>query len=135
MGLLLCYFAVLVFRQHRVPPQPHVARRSALNLMLVLAAVLQYIIVVTFEANATAKHLFIFNVNVDVCLFLAILDIVALVVALRLHAPAATSRNRHWHRQMAAPAQDLPNFPQDHDDLLRSLQASHLRRMRHDEPG
>jgi hypothetical protein len=36
---------------------------------------LEFIAVVTFEANGTAKHFFIFNVAVDLCILMALLSL------------------------------------------------------------
>jgi hypothetical protein len=43
--------------------------------MLALGCVLEFLVTTTFEANGTAKHLFIFNVTVDLCLLLAVISL------------------------------------------------------------
>lgn len=49
--------------------------RSVLNAVLVFGCALEYAAVITFEANGTAKHLFLFNVMTDLVGLLAVLDV------------------------------------------------------------
>ena len=56
---------------------------AILNLMLVAGCVLQLVAVITFEANGTEKHFFIFNVLVDFVLLLAGFELAALAALVR----------------------------------------------------
>jgi hypothetical protein len=49
--------------------------RTLVGPVLGLGCALEFIATVTFEANGTAKHLFIFNVAVDICLLMAVLSL------------------------------------------------------------
>ena len=62
--------------------------RTLLGPVLALGCVLEFIVTVTFEANGTAKHLFIFNVAVDICLLMAVLSL-------------ADAASRVWRRRSA----------------------------------
>jgi hypothetical protein len=49
--------------------------KTLVGPVLALGCAIELLVTVTFEANGTAKHLFIFNVAVDICLLLAALDL------------------------------------------------------------
>ena len=71
--LLVAYAAILAARW-RMGEQAD-RRTVIVSAMLVVGCILQFVAVVTFEANGTEKHFFIFNALVDVAMVLAILDI------------------------------------------------------------
>ena len=56
---------------------------ALLSGMLVVGCILQFLAVVTFEANGTEKHFFIFNVLVDLVLVLAIFELAQLASLVR----------------------------------------------------
>jgi len=63
--------------------------RTLAGPLLALGCALELIVVVTFEANGTAKHFFIFNVAVDLCLLMTIISLGEAAAQLwrRRHAP------------------------------------------------
>jgi hypothetical protein len=65
--------------------------RTLFGPVLGLGCALEFIVVVTFEGNGTAKHLFIFNVAVDLCLLMAALNL-------------AEASTRLWRRRSAVTA-------------------------------
>lgn len=80
--IAICAYGALLFCRWRTGDRD--ARASTIcNAMWVVACILEFIAVVTFEANGTEKHFFIFNVLVDLVLLLAIAEVEALVSAAR----------------------------------------------------
>lgn len=57
--------------------------RTLVGPVLAVGCALEFIVSITFEANGTAKHLFIFNVAVDLCALLAVIGLAGAVVRLR----------------------------------------------------
>ncbi len=86
IGFLTTY-CILAGMKARWLDRGRVARMTTLvGPVLGLGSALEFVATVTFEANGTAKHLFIFNVAVDICLLLALLSL----------ADAAAQRRRRW---------------------------------------
>ncbi|MBV8757913.1 MAG: hypothetical protein JO257_11575 [Deltaproteobacteria bacterium] len=56
---------------------------AIINAMLVIGCILEFIAVVTFEANGTEKHFFIFNVLVDFVILLGVFELVVVARLLR----------------------------------------------------
>lgn len=59
------------------------ATLAVVNAMLVVGCILQFIAVVTFEANGTEKHFFIFNALVDFVLVLAVFGLATVARMIR----------------------------------------------------
>ncbi len=104
LTLLVCLFIayfILAGMKARWLDDGRVARmRTLLGPVLALGCVLEFIVTVTFEANGTAKHLFIFNVAVDLCLLMAVLSL-------------ADAAIRPWRRrsQAASGLEDVHDVP------------------------
>ena len=79
LTLLLCLFlafCVLAGMKARWLDEDRATRmRTLVGPVLAVGCALEFMVSVTFEANGTAKHLFIFNVAVDLCLVLAMLSL------------------------------------------------------------
>jgi hypothetical protein len=79
LTLLICLltaYSILAGMKVRWLDEGRVARmRTLFGPVLALGCALEFMVTVTFEANGTAKHLFIFNVAVDLCLLLAALSL------------------------------------------------------------
>jgi len=88
--VLFVLYCTLAGMKARWLDEGSVARmRTLAGPVLALGCALEFIAVVTFEANGTAKHFFIFNVAVDLCLLMALLSL----------GEAAT---QPWRRRRAA---------------------------------
>ena len=74
--LLIGYGAILVAKWRLGDRSDRV--RAVVNAMLLAGCILQFIAVVTFEANGTEKHFFIFNVLVDVVIVLSVFEVARL---------------------------------------------------------
>jgi hypothetical protein len=68
--------------------------RTLMSPCLALGCLLEFVVTVTFEANGTAKHLFIFNVAVDLCFLLALSSLLELAGRRWLRAAADADTNR-----------------------------------------
>ena len=91
--LLICLFvayAILAVVKARWLDEGRAARmRTLVGPVLGLGCALEFIVTVTFEANGTAKHLFIFNVAVDLCVLMAVLSLAEASARLCLRRSAA----------------------------------------------
>lgn len=57
--------------------------RSLVAPVLAVGCLLEFVVCTTFEANGTAKHLFIFNVAVDISLLLTLISLLEILAAAR----------------------------------------------------
>jgi hypothetical protein len=87
--LLLAYCLLAVARARWLDEGRSARMRTLAGPVLALGCALEFIVSVTFEANGTAKHLFIFNVAVDLCALLAAMGLAGSVV-------------RVWRRRLEA---------------------------------
>jgi hypothetical protein len=78
---LLLYAAMLFDRWRRGSRDNRTL--VVINAMWVIGCILEFIAIVTFEANGTEKHFFIFNVLVDLVVVMSIFDIADVVSAWR----------------------------------------------------
>jgi hypothetical protein len=93
VGLFIAY-SILAGMKARWLDEGRVARmRTLVGPVLALGCALEFFVTVTFEANGTAKHLFIFNVAVDLCLLLAVLGLAD--AAMRLWRRRSEARMDH----------------------------------------
>jgi hypothetical protein len=59
------------------------AERAIVGLMLLASAAAEFVVTITFEANGTAKHLFVFDAAIDLLLVLVVADLSAWLAARR----------------------------------------------------
>ena len=80
--LALLFYAAVLFDRWRRGSR---AERTlvVINAMWVIGCILEFVAIVTFEANGTEKHFFIFNVLVDLVLVMSIFDIADVIAAWR----------------------------------------------------
>jgi hypothetical protein len=90
VGLLVAYCILAGMKAHWLDEGRAARMKTLLGPVLGLGCALEFIVAVTFEANGTAKHLFIFNVAVDLCLLMAALSLADAAAQLwrRRSAPA-----------------------------------------------
>jgi hypothetical protein len=81
-GLFLAYAILAGMKAGWLDAGRVVRMRTLVGPVLALGCALEFAVTVTFEANGTAKHLFLFNVAVDLCLLLAVLSAAEAAVAL-----------------------------------------------------
>jgi peptidoglycan/LPS O-acetylase OafA/YrhL len=74
VGLFLGYCTLAGMKARWLDGSPTARMATLAGPALALGCALEFIVVVTFEANGTAKHFFIFNVAVDLCLLMALLS-------------------------------------------------------------
>jgi hypothetical protein len=89
VALLVLYSLLAGAKARWLDREPSARTTTWLGPVLGLGCALEFIVSVTFEANGTAKHLFIFNVAVDICLLLAALGVADAVSAWRKRMPSA----------------------------------------------
>lgn len=76
VGLLIVYGIMATMKARWLDQGPLARLRTLAGPVLAVGCALEFIVVVTFEANGTAKHFFIFNVAVDLCLVMAVVSVV-----------------------------------------------------------
>jgi hypothetical protein len=70
-------------------------RTSALiQAMLLVGCILEFVAIVTFEANGTEKHFFVFNVLVDLVIAMAIIEVDAVIALWRARRAAVSAPPR-----------------------------------------
>jgi hypothetical protein len=89
IGLLAAYCLLAGMKVRRLDKGAVARMTTLVGPVLGMGCALEFVATVTFEANGTAKHLFIFNVAVDICLLLAVLGL-------------ADASARLWRRGLAA---------------------------------
>jgi hypothetical protein len=94
LAMIALYAAVLVAKWRLGDARDR--SRALVSAMLVAGCVLQFVAVITFEANGTEKHFFVFNVLVDLVLVLAIFEVARLAGLV-------------WERAWGAPGAPYPN--------------------------
>jgi hypothetical protein len=75
VGLFGLYCLLAGMKARWLDEGPLARMRTLAGPVLALGCTVEFIAVVTFEANGTAKHFFIFNVAVDLCLLLFLLSL------------------------------------------------------------
>jgi hypothetical protein len=75
IGLLLVYCVLAAMKARWLDQDSAQRTKTLVGPVLGIGCALELFATVTFEANGTAKHLFIFNVAVDICLLLALLSL------------------------------------------------------------
>jgi hypothetical protein len=83
IAVAVAYGALLVWRGSRRDETREQRNGALLHGALLFGLILQFVAVVTFEANGTEKHFFIFNVLADLLLLFAVLDLASLPSWLR----------------------------------------------------
>jgi hypothetical protein len=120
-GCLLLVYAALVGVKVRWLDKTREERvRSMIGPVLALGCLFEFVVSVTFETNGTAKHLFIFNVGVDITLLLALLGLVDVL-----------ARVRPWWNGKTAPKwRGNPRGANRLGEYFMPTQASHDERLR-----
>jgi hypothetical protein len=91
--LFLAYVILASLKARRLDREPSARRWTMAGPLLALGCALELVVVVTFEANGTTKHFFIFNAAVDLCLLMAILGLGESLAALRQRRAVDSGRN------------------------------------------
>lgn len=89
--LLVAYASFAGAKARWLDPDRASRARTVAGLLLAVGCALELVVTVTFEANGTAKHLFLFNVAFDLCTLLALLALADAVVLLRQRYSGATT--------------------------------------------
>jgi len=75
IGLFIAYCILAGMKALWLDEDRAVRMRTLVGPVLAFGCALEFVATVTFETNGTAKHLFIFNVAVDLCVLLAALSL------------------------------------------------------------
>jgi len=75
VGLFLGYWILAGIKARRLDEEPVDRRWTLVGPIIALGCAFEFVATVTFEANGTARHLFLFNVAVDMCILLALLSV------------------------------------------------------------
>jgi hypothetical protein len=75
IGLLVAYCGLAGMKARWLDEGRAARMKTLAGPVLGLGCAIELVVTVTFEANGTAKHLFVFNVAVDICLLMIVLGL------------------------------------------------------------